>query len=74
MAINNTTPVIVPAVSASPELEYDQLWLSNIVISAQDQTVANHKQVDYSKISSIIYIDESSCYRWSWYAWMPYSR
>ena len=53
MPINNTTPVIVPAVSATPELEYDQLWLSNIVISAQDQTVGqiSIQAVPYSSLS-----------------------
>ena len=53
MAINNTTPVIVPAVSATPELEYDQLWLSNIVIEAQDQTVGqiSIQAVPYSSLS-----------------------
>tara|TARA_B110000858_G_C17517892_1_gene343416 strand:+ start:167 stop:478 length:312 start_codon:yes stop_codon:yes gene_type:complete len=53
MPINNTTPVIVPAVSASPELEYDQLWLTNIVIEARDQTVGqiSIQAVPYSTLS-----------------------
>ena len=53
MPINNTTPVIVPAVSASPELEYDQLWLTNIVIEARDQTVGqiSIQAVPYSSLS-----------------------
>ena len=53
MPINNTTPVIVPAVSATPELEYDQLWLTNIVIEARDQTVGqiSIQAVPYSTTS-----------------------
>ena len=53
MPINNTTPVIVPAVSATPELEYDQLWLTNIVIEARDQTVGqiSIQAVPYSTLS-----------------------
>ena len=53
MPINNTTPVIVPAVSATPELEYDQLWLTNIVIEARDQTVGqiSIQAVPYSSLS-----------------------
>ena len=38
MPINNTTPVVVPAMSATPELEYDQLWLQSITIEAPTQT------------------------------------
>ena len=53
MPINNTTPVIVPAVSATPEQEYDQLWLTNIVIEARDQTVGqiSIQAVPYSTLS-----------------------
>ena len=53
MPINNTTPVIVPAVSATPELEYDQLWLTNIVIEARDHTVGqiSIQAVPYSTTS-----------------------
>ena len=53
MPINNTTPVIVPAVSATPELEYDQLWLKNITIDAPTQTegLISIQSVPYSTLS-----------------------
>ena len=53
MPINNTTPVIVPAMSATPELEYDQLWLQSISIEALTQTegTINISSVPYSSLS-----------------------
>jgi hypothetical protein len=54
MPINNTTPVIVPAVSATPELEYDQLWLKNITIDAPDSSrgMISIESVPYSSLSA----------------------
>tara|TARA_R110002020_G_scaffold473709_1_gene703376 strand:- start:666 stop:977 length:312 start_codon:yes stop_codon:yes gene_type:complete len=53
MPINNTTPVVVPAVSATPELEYDQLWLKSITINAEDQTQGwiSIESIPYSSLS-----------------------
>ena len=34
MPIDNTTPVVIPPISAVPEREFDQLWLKSITISA----------------------------------------
>ena len=53
MPINNTTPVIVPAMSATPELEYDQLWLQSITIEAPTQTegTISIQSVPYSSLS-----------------------
>lgn len=53
MPIDNTTPVIVPPVSAVPELEYPQLWLRSIQISAPSQTEGsiNIESVPYSSLS-----------------------
>ena len=53
MPIDNTAPVVVPAMSAVPEKEYDQLWLKNIQISAEDQTTGsiNIDAVPYSTLS-----------------------
>jgi len=53
MPINNTTPVIVPAMSATPELEYDQLWLQSISIEAltQAEGTINIQSVPYSSLS-----------------------
>ena len=53
MPIDNTTPVVVPAVSAVPELEFDQLWLQSITIEAPTQTegTINISSVPYSSLS-----------------------
>jgi len=53
MPIDNTTPVVVPAMSAVPEKEYDQLWLKSITISAPDQTTGyvSIDSVPYSTLS-----------------------
>ena len=53
MPIDNTTPVVVPAVSAVPELEFDQLWLQSITIEAPNQTegTINISSVPYSSLS-----------------------
>ena len=53
MPIDNTTPVVVPAVSAVPELEFDQLWLQSITIEAPTQTegTISIQSVPYSSLS-----------------------
>lgn len=53
MPIDNTTPVVVPAMSAVPEKEYDQLWLKSITISAPNQTegYVTIDSVPYSTLS-----------------------
>lgn len=54
MPIDNTTPVVVPAVSAVPELEFPQLWLRSITINAPSQTegTISIESVPYSSLSA----------------------
>lgn len=53
MPIDNTTPVVIPPISAVPEREFDQLWLKSITISAPNPTEGHVtiESVPYSSLS-----------------------
>ena len=53
MPIDNTTPVVIPPISAVPERQYDQLWLKSITITAPTPTEGHItiESIPYSTLS-----------------------